>query len=89
MIVATLFEKLVWLGAAVLALPILINPGAWVVAAVLVGLWLLLWYGGRYWLDLQKYRLMGAKGAERQRRELQRRRRHLADRVDPDDGDRR
>lgn len=56
------FDKLVWGIAVLLLIPVLITPAGWAFAAVLVVLWLLVAYGGRYALEVEKQRRQGERG---------------------------
>lgn len=58
----SVFETIAWILAIILLVPVLINPAGWLVAVVLAGAVLLIYYGGRYLLDLEKQRRMGERG---------------------------
>lgn len=51
------------LGVALLILvPVLLSPAGWLFAAILVVAWLVVTYGGRELLDLEKQRRQGERG---------------------------
>lgn len=56
------FDKLVWIIAAVILIPILLSPAGWAFGAVLAVAWLVTAYGGRYLLQLEKQRRQGERG---------------------------
>lgn len=60
---ATVFEKIAWVIAAILLLPVLVNPASWLVALALALAVLAVYYGGRYLLDLEKQRRMGERAS--------------------------
>ena len=56
------FDKVVWAVVDLILIPVLITPAGWAFALVLAGGWLLVTYGGRYLLDLEKQRRQGERG---------------------------
>ena len=55
-------ERAVWIIAALLFVPALVNPAAWPVAVFLAVAWLGATYGLSYVLDLEKVRREGERG---------------------------
>lgn len=56
------FDKVVWLIAVALLLPVLATPAGWAFGIALAIAWLIAAYGGRYLLDLEKHRREGERG---------------------------
>jgi hypothetical protein len=56
------FDKLVWGVVALIFLPVLITPAGWAFAAIIATGWVVVTYGGRYLLDLEKQRRQGERG---------------------------
>lgn len=69
------YRKFVLLVAGILALPLLVTPQGWMIAGVLVALWLLLSLGTpallREWLDLKQKREQGVRAAAEQRERVE------------------
>lgn len=68
------FDKVVWIVAALLLVPVLLSPAGWAFGLFLALAWLATAYGGRYLLDLEKQRRQGERGMINDVR-MQRRRR--------------
>lgn len=57
------FDKVVWVVAAVILIPVALSPAGWLFAAVLAIAWLAVAYGGRYVLGVEKMRRSGERSA--------------------------
>lgn len=58
----SLFDYVVLGVLAIILLPVLLTPAGWLFAGLLAALWLLLTYGGRYLLELNKWKSEGERG---------------------------
>lgn len=56
------FDKVVWGVALLIALPVLITPAGWLFAAIVILGWVVLAYGGRELLEIEKNRRQGERG---------------------------
>jgi hypothetical protein len=56
------FDYVVWGVAAILLIPVVLNPAAWLFGAVAAGVWVLFAYGGREALEIEKSRRQGERG---------------------------
>lgn len=56
------FDKAALLIAALFLIPVLATPAGWAFGLALAIAWLVVAYGGRYLLDLEKHRREGERG---------------------------
>lgn len=56
------FDKVVWIVALLILIPVLISPAGWLFAAILIVVWLAVAYGGREILEIEKGRRQGERG---------------------------
>lgn len=58
----TFFTKVGIAVLVLIAIPVLLNPAGWMVALTLGAIWAVLWWGGRYALEVHKWSKEGEKG---------------------------
>lgn len=58
----SLFNAFGLVVLAILLIPVLLNPAVWLFGGALVLLWVALWWGGRYVLELNKWKSEGERG---------------------------
>lgn len=56
------FDMIVLGVAALILIPVLLSPAGWLFAAIVVALWLLVAYGLRFALGVEKARRQGERG---------------------------
>lgn len=56
------FDKVVWAIAILLLIPILLSPAGWLFGIVIAIVWILVAYGGREVLEIEKARRQGERG---------------------------
>lgn len=55
-------DYIVLAGILLILVPVLITPAGWLFAAIVVAIWLIATYGGRYFLELHKWKSEGERG---------------------------
>jgi amino acid permease len=58
---SSVFDWVVWGVVALLLIPVALNPAGWLAGLLLVGAWLVVTYGGREYLELEKSRRQGER----------------------------
>jgi uncharacterized membrane protein len=56
------FDRVVWIVAALILIPVLLSPAGWLFGIVLAVLWIVVAYGSREVLEIEKARRQGERG---------------------------